>query len=230
GQVRVDRGHPLIVQSIDPLGAPRLLDHQPGVLEQTKVTGDCRPADRQRVGDAAHRPTTAPEQLHDGPPMRVAERVERVAGWFGAHVELSTLRLSPSANRVNDGARSGIDLVMRPASGPVYTSRIAKRTFPSDCSVRVYARVPVNRPSGIPPRQTMRWPGVNSTTVTGNPRLGFTSGKTVTLWPNAIVPSTRTTAESQSVHRGPSTRTAQTASGLASMTDDAWNSTAPPHR
>ena len=43
----------------------------------------------------------------------------------------------------------------------------------------------------------------------------------MTFSPAAILPSTRTTAESQSVHFGPSTRTAQITAGSASITEDA---------
>jgi hypothetical protein len=42
------------------------------------VPGDGRAADRQRVGDLADRARTGAEQFDDGPPVRIAERLERI--------------------------------------------------------------------------------------------------------------------------------------------------------
>ena len=57
---------------------------RPGPLEQPQVARDRRPADRQRVGELLDRPPAGPEQLDDRPPVRVAERVERIARRRGA--------------------------------------------------------------------------------------------------------------------------------------------------
>ncbi|HKG67051.1 MAG TPA: hypothetical protein VKB28_23485 [Solirubrobacteraceae bacterium] len=56
----------------------------------------------------------------------------------------------------------------------------------------------MNSPSGIPPLQTIRSPGANSVTFTGKARFGLASETTLIFSCGAIVPSTRTTPESQS--------------------------------
>ncbi len=56
----------------------RLLADQSGPLQQPQVARDRRSTDRQRVGELLDGPAARAEQLHDGPAVRVAERVERV--------------------------------------------------------------------------------------------------------------------------------------------------------
>src|SRR4051794_10095580 len=128
-EVGPDRGHPFVVQAVDPLRTARLLDHQPGVLEQSQMPRHRRSADREGVGDVPDRPATGTEQFDDLAPVRIAERVERIIG--RCYHALSTRCFSPSANFWNDGPRSGIDLKIRPAIGPVYSSRMSNRTEPS---------------------------------------------------------------------------------------------------
>jgi hypothetical protein len=57
---------------------------------------DRRPADRQLVRELADRAITGAEQLDDRPPVRVAERVERITGQ-GAERDCRTVaKLLPS--------------------------------------------------------------------------------------------------------------------------------------
>ena len=51
--------------------------------------------------------------------------------------------------------------------GPVYSSRMVNRVAPSLPGARVKVRTPLNRPSGMPPLQVIRSPGLNS--VSGDP-------------------------------------------------------------
>src|SRR4051812_20875205 len=88
---------------------------------------------------------------------------------------------------------------------------------PSGVSVKV--RSPLNRPSGIPPDQIVRSYGRSSVTVTGNARPRLIFEKTLILAPSAISPTTRSTPESQVEYPDASVRTAQTPSGLASISD-----------
>ena len=69
-EVGPDRLDPLVVQPVDAPGAARLLGDEPGPLEQAQVPGDRRPADRQRVGDLAHRAVARSQQLDDRPAVR----------------------------------------------------------------------------------------------------------------------------------------------------------------
>src|SRR5215204_2604919 len=57
--------------------------------------------------------------------------------------------------------------------GPVYSSRMVNRVVPSVPGARVKVRTPLNRPSGMPPLQVIRWPGVKSVTLTGKARPGL---------------------------------------------------------
>jgi hypothetical protein len=49
----------------------------------------------------------------------------------------------------------------------------------------------------MPPLQVMRWPGVNSVTLTGKARPGLALDTTLIFSPGAMLPSTRSTPESQ---------------------------------
>jgi hypothetical protein len=44
------------------------------------------------------------------------------------------------------------------SSGPVYSSRTLSVVAPSPCGDSTKVRTPLNRPSGIPPDQVIRWP------------------------------------------------------------------------
>jgi len=78
----------------------------------------------------------------------------------------------------------------------VYSSRTLKRMPPSVPGARVKVRTPLNRPSGMPPLQVIRWPGLNSVTLTGNARPGLALEATLIFRPGAMAPSTRSTPES----------------------------------
>ena len=67
------------MQPVEPARALGAVRDQAGVLEQPQVARDGRAADRQRVGELADRAVALAQQLDDRPPVRVAERVERVA-------------------------------------------------------------------------------------------------------------------------------------------------------
>jgi hypothetical protein len=67
------------VKLVNAPGAPRLVDHQPRLLQQPQVTRDGRPADWERVGDLANRALARAEQLDDGPPIGVTQSIEWVA-------------------------------------------------------------------------------------------------------------------------------------------------------
>lgn len=78
----------------------------------------------------------------------------------------------------------------------MYSSRTLKRMPPSVPGARVKVRTPLNRPSGMPPLQVIRWPGLNSVTLTGNARPGLALEATLIFRPGAMAPSTRSTPES----------------------------------
>ena len=80
GEEGLDRLDALVVQRVDAARSLRLLDDEPGLLQQAEVARDRGAADRQRVGDLADRPAAGAEQLDDGPPVGVAQRLERVTG------------------------------------------------------------------------------------------------------------------------------------------------------
>jgi hypothetical protein len=71
------------VQAVDPARAARLLDDEPGALQEAEVPRDRRPADRQPLRELADGSTglaARRQQLDDRPPVRIAERFEGVAG------------------------------------------------------------------------------------------------------------------------------------------------------
>ena len=106
--------------------------------------------------------------------------------------------MRPRANWSNEGWRSGIERPIIGSSGPLYSSRIAKRVrLPSGTSENV--RTPLKRPSGIPPVQVIPRPGSNAVTLTGKARLGFASDVTLSFSPGAIRPSSERTPEFQRV-------------------------------
>jgi hypothetical protein len=80
--------------------------------------------------------------------------------------------------------------------GPVYSSRLVNRVAPSVPAARVKVRTPLNRPSGMPPLQVIRWPGLNSVTLTGKARPGSALETTLSLFPGVMLPSTRSIPES----------------------------------
>ena len=75
------------MQSVDTACPPRLLRHQPGLLEQPEVTGDSGAADGELVGDLGDRATALPQQLDNRPPVWVAKGVERVTGRIRASTQ-----------------------------------------------------------------------------------------------------------------------------------------------
>src|SRR5579864_665063 len=115
---------------------------------------DGGPADRQGVGDLPHRPATRAQQLDDGPPVRVSERIERVAGLatdlsISLHSRparqpaCSARCFKPLANCAKDGPRSGIERQISGTSGPVYSSRIVKRVEPFPWEDKEKVRTPL---------------------------------------------------------------------------------------
>jgi hypothetical protein len=76
---------------------------------------------------------------------------------------------------------------------------MVSRVAPSPWGDSVKVRTPLNSPSGIPPVQVIRWPGLNSVTLTGKARPGLTLETTLIFSPGAMRPSTRTIPESQPV-------------------------------
>ena len=75
-------------------------------------------------------------------------------------------------------------------------------------------RSPLNKPSGMPPDQTMRFAGVNSATLTGNARPGLTLACTVIRSPGAMSPLILETVLFQAGYRAASVRRAQMRSGV----------------
>ena len=63
----------------------------------------------------------------------------------------------------------------------MYSSRTSNLVVPSPCDVSVKVRTPLKSPSGIPPLQTILWPGVNSVTLTGKARFGLAE-EILTVW------------------------------------------------
>ncbi len=116
-----------------------------------------------------------------------------------------------------DGPRSGIERQISGSIGPLYSSRISKRVIPPLAGLNWKVLTPLNRPSGIPPLQTIRRGGSSSLTVTGKARFGFASEVTLIRSPRAIRPSTETTPESQLGICAASVRISQTRSGVASI-------------
>jgi hypothetical protein len=92
-EVLLDRAQPLSAQVVDPAGTPGLLRDQAGLLQQPQVPGHRGTADRQRGGDLADRLVALAEQAQDVTPVRVAERLERIAGGIGNHRATVTRRL-----------------------------------------------------------------------------------------------------------------------------------------
>src|SRR2546422_590785 len=84
-QVALHRFDAPILKLVDAPGPDRLVDDEAGILEQAQMTGDRRPADGKRVGELAYGPAARPEQLDDGAPIGIAERVEGIAGQGGGH-------------------------------------------------------------------------------------------------------------------------------------------------
>jgi hypothetical protein len=68
------------MEPVEAAGAHRPVRHQSSLLQQPQVARYCRPADREGFGQLLDRPIALPQQLDDGPAIRVAERVERVIG------------------------------------------------------------------------------------------------------------------------------------------------------
>jgi hypothetical protein len=85
---------------------------------------------------------------------------------------------------------------IRGSSGPVYSLRMVNRVAPSDPGARVKVRTPLNSPSGMPPVQVIRRPGLNSVTLTGKARPGLALETTLISPPGAMLPSIRSTPES----------------------------------
>ena len=78
-EVASDGLDPLVVEPVDPTGAARLLDDESSPLQEPEMAGHGRPADRERLRELANRSIAGPQQLDDRPPVRVPERIERVA-------------------------------------------------------------------------------------------------------------------------------------------------------
>jgi hypothetical protein len=60
---------------VEPIQAPRaagVLGHQPGLLQDAQVLRNGRAADRELLGDLAHRALAGAEQLHDRASVRIA--------------------------------------------------------------------------------------------------------------------------------------------------------------
>ena len=104
----------LVVEPVDASGPARFLDDESGLPQEPEVARDGRARDRQRVGELLDRAVAGPEQFHDGSPVGVAERLERVA---------DGLRCGPT-RPLGDGA----------AAGP--GARCAIRSRASGCSSR----------------------------------------------------------------------------------------------
>ena len=102
---------PLLAQVVDPAGAPRLLGDQAGLLQQPQVPGDRGTADGQGRGDVPDRLVALAEQAEDVTPVRVAERLERVAGGVGNHRATVTRRLPKRQGSVQErGSGPGLRL------------------------------------------------------------------------------------------------------------------------
>jgi hypothetical protein len=70
------RRHPVWIEAVDPpvpLGARH---DQPAVLEDLEVLGHRGTADRQLLGDLAHRARTASEELEDRATVRLAQQAD----------------------------------------------------------------------------------------------------------------------------------------------------------
>src|SRR4029453_11538106 len=79
------------------------------------------------------------------------------------------------------GAEVGHGAPDQGQEGPVYSSRTVNRVAPSVPAAKVKVRTPLNRPSGMPPFQVIRWPGLNS--VTGKVRPGLALETTLIVCP-----------------------------------------------
>src|SRR5262249_36156329 len=117
---------------------------------------------RQEHQQLAHVPVPLPPAAAPVRPARLPRQPVR-----------SARLLRPVANCWKDGPRSGIEGQISGSSGPVYSSRTVNSVTPPAFGARVNVRTPLNRPSGIPPDQTIRRPGTNSVTLTGNARPGL---------------------------------------------------------
>ena len=78
GAHRVDAGG---VDPVEALPADRLIEHQPGVLEDLEVLRDRRPADGELVGQLRDDTRAVGEAFEDRSTGRVTERSQR----FGRH-------------------------------------------------------------------------------------------------------------------------------------------------
>ena len=83
GEVLLHGGHTVLVQPVHPSCPHRLLHHEPRLLQQAEVTRHRGPADRQRVGELADRRRAGTQPLDDGPAVRIAQRLERIARRLG---------------------------------------------------------------------------------------------------------------------------------------------------
>ena len=69
----------LVVEAVQAASPLRPIGNQPGLLQQTKVAGYRRAADRQLVGELPNGPVADTQQLDDGPAIGVTERIERIS-------------------------------------------------------------------------------------------------------------------------------------------------------
>src|SRR5690348_1114711 len=77
-EVLAERGDRLRVDVVDAARARRTIDDEPDVLQHLQVLGDGRPADRKLVRQLPDGPRTVAQPFEDLPPMRIAERLERL--------------------------------------------------------------------------------------------------------------------------------------------------------
>src|SRR4029450_1330766 len=140
----------------------------------------------------------------DGGPSHVrSSKGESALGGPGSGPALSARR-APSGRRRTGGTRAevGHGAPDQGQEGPVYSSRTVNRVAPSVPGARVKVRTPLNRPSGMPPLQVIRWPGLNSVTLTGKVRPGLALETTLIVSPGTMAPSTRSTPESHTWQPG----------------------------
>ncbi len=66
----------LLVEAVKVPVARLLIGHEPSFVEQTEVTRDCGPADREVVGDLLDRSRLPRQQLKNGATVRIPQRVK----------------------------------------------------------------------------------------------------------------------------------------------------------
>jgi hypothetical protein len=77
-QIRSDGLDSLVVKPIDSPRSDGFLADEPRQLEESQVARYRRSTDRQGIGKLLDRPAAGAEKLDDRPPVRIAERVERI--------------------------------------------------------------------------------------------------------------------------------------------------------